>query len=81
MSMCKLLWVVSWPARVEILLIRSVYRPFFSPWLGQSCRFEPTCSHYGMDALAKYGFWKGNLLIAWRILRCNPFCKGGYDPA
>ena len=44
------------------------------------CRFYPTCSQYAIEAIEKYGPWKGTLLAVWRILRCNPFSKGGYDP-
>jgi len=44
------------------------------------CRFYPTCSCYGLEAVQKYGAIKGGALAAWRILRCNPFSKGGYDP-
>ena len=45
-----------------------------------TCRFTPTCSHYGYQAVAKHGLLKGGLLAVWRILRCQPFSKGGYDP-
>lgn len=44
------------------------------------CRFKPTCSEYAIQALDKYGFFKGGLKAVWRVLRCNPFNKGGYDP-
>lgn len=44
------------------------------------CRFTPTCSQYGIDAISKYGVFKGGLKAIWRILRCNPFNKGGHDP-
>ena len=44
------------------------------------CRFYPTCSQYALEAIQKYGAFKGFFLALWRILRCNPFCKGGYDP-
>lgn len=44
------------------------------------CIYTPTCSQYGIEAIEKYGVLKGGLLTAWRILRCNPFAKGGYDP-
>lgn len=44
------------------------------------CRFIPTCSNYGIDAIGRYGTFKGSILTIKRILRCNPFCKGGYDP-
>lgn len=45
-----------------------------------SCKYYPTCSRYAIEAIEKYGAFKGGLLAAWRILRCNPFSKGGYDP-
>lgn len=45
-----------------------------------TCRFTPTCSAYAIEALEKYGFFKGSVLTIWRILRCNPFSKGGFDP-
>lgn len=44
------------------------------------CRFYPTCSQYAIDAIEKYGAFKGFFMALWRVLRCNPFCKGGYDP-
>ena len=44
------------------------------------CPYYPTCSTYGLEEVEKYGAWKGGLLALWRILRCNPFSKGGYDP-
>ncbi|MDO4170877.1 MAG: membrane protein insertion efficiency factor YidD [Lachnospiraceae bacterium] len=47
---------------------------------GPTCKYTPTCSQYAIEAIEKYGFIKGGLLAAWRILRCNPFSKGGYDP-
>jgi putative membrane protein insertion efficiency factor len=62
-----------------ILLIR-VYQFTLSPMIGQCCRFEPTCSQYAIDALKKYGLFKGSWLAAKRISRCHPFNDGGYDP-
>lgn len=56
------------------------YQIFISPLLPPSCRFYPTCSEYGYQAIAKYGIIKGGAKTVWRILRCNPFCRGGYDP-
>jgi len=44
------------------------------------CRFVPTCSDYAIEAISVHGAFKGSLMAIWRILRCNPFCKGGYDP-
>ncbi|MBP8128925.1 MAG: membrane protein insertion efficiency factor YidD [Candidatus Hydrogenedentes bacterium] len=66
-------------SRLLIGLIR-LYQRFLSPWLGQNCRFYPTCSHYAIEAIEKHGVLKGVGLAAWRILRCQPFCKGGVDP-
>lgn len=57
-----------------------LYQRWLSPWLGQNCRFYPSCSQYAIDALRVHGVVYGLLLGAWRILRCNPYCKGGHDP-
>jgi len=65
--------------RALILLIRG-YKKLISPMLPPSCRFYPTCSEYSIQALEKYGVIKGGAKTIWRILRCNPFNKGGYDP-
>ena len=56
------------------------YRLLLSPWLGSSCRFEPTCSLYASGAIEKYGLWKGGRLGLRRLLRCHPFHAGGIDP-
>lgn len=56
------------------------YQRAISPGLPASCRFYPTCSEYGYQAIAKYGIIKGGRMAIWRVLRCNPFCRGGYDP-
>lgn len=65
--------------RVLIGSIR-LYQRFLSPLLPPSCRFTPSCSRYTVEAIQKHGAVRGCLLGAWRILRCNPFGKGGYDP-
>ena len=62
-----------------ILLLKG-YKKFISPLLGDNCRFYPTCSVYAMQAIEIHGPVKGCILAAWRVLRCNPFCKGGVDP-
>ena len=62
-----------------IKLIRG-YQKYISPGLGNHCKYLPTCSQYMIDALEKHGVIKGLALGIWRILRCNPFSKGGYDP-
>ncbi len=57
-----------------------LYQRDISPGLPPACRFQPTCSHYGYEAIEKHGLLKGAALTAWRLLRCNPFNRGGYDP-
>ena len=64
---------------ILIAMIR-FYQEFLSPLRGARCPYTPTCSQYGLEAIQKYGAVKGSLLACWRILRCNPFSKGGYDP-
>lgn len=56
------------------------YKLNISPTKPPRCKYTPTCSQYAIDAIEKYGVIKGLLLGGWRILRCNPFSKGGYDP-
>ena len=56
------------------------YKRFISPLLGDRCRFYPTCSEYMMEAIQVHGVIKGLILGCWRLLRCQPFCKGGFDP-
>ena len=65
--------------KILLGLIRS-YKKYISPQKRAKCPYIPTCSDYGMEAIEKHGALKGSLLAAWRILRCNPFSKGGYDP-
>ena len=57
-----------------------LYKTWISPFLPPSCRFTPTCSEYMMQAVEKYGTLRGTWLGTKRILRCQPFCKGGHDP-
>ncbi|NLX19236.1 MAG: membrane protein insertion efficiency factor YidD [Desulfobulbus sp.] len=56
------------------------YQYFISPLFPPSCRFVPTCSQYAIDAIIKYGVWRGSVLALKRIVRCHPWCRGGYDP-
>ena len=67
------------PQRTLVGLVRA-YRLLLSPWLGSQCRFEPTCSAYALGALQAHGAASGSYLAARRILRCHPWCAGGYDP-
>ena len=64
---------------VFVILIKG-YKKVISPLLPPSCRFYPTCSEYSIQALEKYGIVRGGAKSIWRIIRCNPFNKGGYDP-
>ncbi|MBC5582319.1 membrane protein insertion efficiency factor YidD [Anaerofilum sp. BX8] len=65
--------------RALLALLRG-YKKYISPALGNNCRFLPTCSEYAMQAIQTHGVLKGGLLSLWRILRCNPLGRYGYDP-
>ncbi|MBQ8221908.1 MAG: membrane protein insertion efficiency factor YidD [Bacteroidales bacterium] len=67
------------PAKLMILLIR-IYQLTLSPFIGRNCRYTPTCSNYGIEAIRKYGAIKGGWLTIKRILSCNPWGGSGYDP-
>lgn len=69
----------SLPQRLLLALVRS-YRFALSPWLGSSCRFEPTCSAYALQALGRHGAAAGSYLTLRRLARCHPWCPGGLDP-
>jgi hypothetical protein len=57
-----------------------VYQRVLSPALPRRCKYEPTCSRYAIDAIGEYGILRGLVLAVWRLLRCNPWSDGGYDP-
>ena len=65
--------------RGAIALLRG-YQRFISPLLGARCKYYPSCSEYAVQAIGRYGILRGSVLAAWRLLRCNPFSHGGYDP-
>jgi putative membrane protein insertion efficiency factor len=70
----------NWP-RLAVLGLFRLYQASFAKTLPpDTCRFYPSCSHYGYQAVYKYGLLKGGALAVWRVLRCNPFNPGGYDP-
>jgi len=71
--------IIRLPATAIIACVRA-YQLTLSPFFGRQCRFQPTCSNYMIEAVKKYGAIRGVLKGTWRILRCNPFCQGGYDP-
>ena len=62
------------------LLLIKIYQLTLSPYIGQCCRFTPSCSRYAAEAYKVWGFWRGTILTVCRLLRCQPFCRGGYDP-
>lgn len=67
--------------RLPVLALIRAYQLTISRALpAGTCRFHPTCSHYGYQAIAKYGLFKGGGMAIWRVLRCQPFNSGGYDP-
>jgi uncharacterized protein len=70
--MSPLAWLLALPIRF--------YRRFLSPLLPPACRFHPSCSSYALQALHKHGALRGVRLIVWRLLRCQPFHPGGFDP-
>lgn len=63
-----------------LLSLIHIYRKLISPLFPASCRFQPTCSQYALEAIEKFGVFKGSWLAIKRILRCHPFHPGGYDP-
>jgi hypothetical protein len=73
------IWARNGLAAVLIGIVR-VYQWGISPWLGSRCRFEPTCSHYAVAAIRRFGPMKGGWLALRRILRCHPWGTSGYDP-
>jgi hypothetical protein len=71
--------VSDWP-RLGLLGLVKGYRLLLSPWLGSGCRFEPSCSVYAIHALERHGALGGSVLTVKRLVRCHPWCEGGYDP-
>jgi putative membrane protein insertion efficiency factor len=67
---------------MKVILIGMVrlYKTYVSPFLPSACRYEPTCSEYAMEAVQKHGSLRGAGMAIYRVLRCQPFAKGGYDP-
>jgi uncharacterized protein len=63
-----------------LVLPLKAYRLLLSPWLGNACRFEPSCSRYAIEALQTHGGMRGSYLMARRVLRCHPGCETGHDP-
>lgn len=72
-------FLIQLPRRVLAGLVRA-YQLLFSAWLGDVCRYYPSCSHYALQALNRHGALGGTALASWRLLRCNPWSAGGVDP-
>jgi uncharacterized protein len=66
--------------KLVIVKMLSVYRYAISPMFPPSCRFVPTCSEYAMEAVDRFGVLRGGLMACWRLMRCQPLARGGYDP-
>ena len=68
-----------WLRSVVLLPIRG-YQKLISPMLGEHCKYYPSCSEYAVQAISRFGILRGLVLAGWRLLRCNPWSRGGYDP-
>jgi len=75
-----LLWPVLKPLELSGLWLIAFYKTCISPWLPPACRFHPSCSVYSFEAIKQLGLAKGLALTLFRLVRCQPFCKGGFDP-
>jgi putative membrane protein insertion efficiency factor len=67
-------------ARAAAVGVLAWYKRWISPMLPPACRFEPTCSEYAQQAITIHGVWRGARMTVWRVLRCQPFSRGGFDP-
>ena len=66
--------------RTAMIGLLGIYKRWVSPLLPAACRFQPSCSEYAREALELHGIWRGSTLTLRRLLRCQPFCRGGFDP-
>jgi len=66
--------------KTSLLTLLRGYKWALSPFLPPACRYVPTCSEYAAEAIERYGAFRGSAMAAWRVLRCHPFVRGGYDP-
>lgn len=67
-------------ARAAVVAPIKLYRKLISPLTGQRCKYYPSCSEYAVQSITKFGILRGLVLAGWRLLRCNPFSRGGFDP-
>ena len=66
--------------RATVVLLIRIYQKLVSPLLGERCKYYPSCSEYAAQAITRYGILRGLVLAGWRLLRCNPWSRGGFDP-
>ena len=76
----RVAWVAGAPFRLVLIGLIRLYRLLLSPLLGGQCRFAPSCSRYAEEAVRVHGAIRGSLMAAWRVARCSPLTRGGYDP-
>jgi putative membrane protein insertion efficiency factor len=76
----RAIWLAGTPLRLTLIGLIRMYRVALSGWLGGQCRFAPSCSHYAEEAIRLHGALSGSAMAFWRVLRCNPFGRGGLDP-
>jgi putative membrane protein insertion efficiency factor len=76
----RLAWLAGAPVRLALVALIRLYRMSLAGLVGGQCRFHPSCSHYAEEAILSRGAVRGVALSTWRVLRCNPFGKGGLDP-
>ncbi len=76
----RTLWLLGAPVRAVLIAGIRLYRATLSGAWGSQCRFHPSCSHYAEDAIGTYGAARGSAMAAWRIMRCQPFGRGGFEP-
>lgn len=80
MSVNKAVERISVRVKKAAIFLIWIYKKAVSPFLGRSCRFYPSCSQYAEEAIERYGVVAGSQKALWRVLRCNPFSRGGFDP-
>jgi putative membrane protein insertion efficiency factor len=76
----RALWLAGAPVRALLIGMIRIYRATLSGAWGAQCRFYPSCSHYAEDAIRTYGAARGSIMAAWRVVRCQPFGRGGFEP-
>ena len=72
--------IILWPLKMVLILLIKTYQLVLSPWLPNACRFHPTCSQYGIEAINKHGVFTGVYLLTKRLLKCHPWGGHGHDP-